>query len=46
MELKPLKIDDLTPETYKAVMERSMEDISSIYEDVPGKHDQYKGQRI
>lgn len=34
MELKPQKIDDLSPETYKTVMERSMEDISSIYEDV------------
>ncbi len=34
MELKPIKINDLSPETHKAVMERSMEDISSIYEDV------------
>ena len=34
MEIKPEKIDDLSPERRKAVMERSMEDISSIYEDV------------
>ena len=34
MNLKPEKIDDLGPEKRKAVMERSMEDISSIYEDV------------
>ena len=34
MELKPEKIDSLSPERYKGVMERSMEDISSIYEDV------------
>ena len=34
MNLKPEKIDDLSPEKRKAVMERSMEDISSIYEDV------------
>jgi histidinol dehydrogenase len=34
MNLKPEKIDDLDPEKRKAVMERSMEDISSIYEDV------------
>ena len=34
MDLKPEKIDDLSPEKRKAVMERSMEDISSIYEDV------------
>jgi len=34
MELKPIKIKDLTSIQVKAVMERSMEDISSIYEDV------------
>ena len=34
MELKPIKINDLTSVQVKAVMERSMEDISSIYEDV------------
>ena len=34
MEMKPIKIDALDPETRKKVMERSMEDISSIYEDV------------
>ncbi len=32
--MQPIKIDDLTPEKKKAIMERSMEDISSIYEDV------------
>ena len=34
MKLIPEKIDSLSPEKYKAVMERSMEDISSIFEDV------------
>ena len=34
MEIKPENIDDLSPERWKNVMERSMEDISSIYEDV------------
>ncbi len=34
MELKPVKIEDLSPEKLKSLMERSMEDISSIYEDV------------
>jgi len=34
MELKPERIDSLSQDTYRAVMERSMEDISSIYEDV------------
>ena len=34
MMIKPEKIDDLSPEKRKRVMERSMEDISSIYEDV------------
>ncbi|MBW1902337.1 MAG: histidinol dehydrogenase, partial [Deltaproteobacteria bacterium] len=34
MELKPVKIDSLSPNTYKAVMERSMQDISSVYEGV------------
>jgi histidinol dehydrogenase len=34
MEMKPQRIDDLSPEKKKNVMQRSMEDISSIYEDV------------
>ena len=34
MEMKPERIDDLSPEKRKNVMQRSMEDISSIYEDV------------
>ena len=34
MNLAPERIDDLSPERRKAVMERSMEDISSIYEDM------------
>jgi histidinol dehydrogenase len=34
MEMKPERIDDLSPEKMKNVMQRSMEDISSIYEDV------------
>lgn len=34
MKIRPEKIDDLSPEKFRAVMERSMEDISSIYEDV------------
>jgi len=34
MNIEPVKIDDLSPEERRAVMERSMEDISSIYEDV------------
>lgn len=34
MNLIPQKIDDLGSEKRKAVMERSMEDISSIYDDV------------
>ena len=34
MNLKPAKISDLTPAQVQAIMERSMEDISSIYEDV------------
>ena len=33
MMLKPIKIEDLTPKKRRAVMERSMEDISSIYDD-------------
>jgi len=33
MILEPMKIEDLSPQKRKAVMERSMEDISSIYED-------------
>jgi histidinol dehydrogenase len=34
MDIKPERIDDLDPEKKKNVMQRSMEDISSIYEDV------------
>ena len=34
MMLKPEKIDDLTPERHRAIMQRSMEDISTIFEDV------------
>ena len=34
MEIKPQRIEDLSPEKKKTVMERSMEDISSIYEDI------------
>lgn len=34
MKLTPMKIDSLTPEQHKAVMERSMEDISGIYDGV------------
>lgn len=33
MTLKPERIEDLAPEKRKALMERSMEDISSIFED-------------
>ena len=34
MKIEPLKIDQLTQEQRKAIMERSMEDISSIHENV------------
>ncbi len=34
MKIKPIKIDDLSPEQRRSIMERSMEDISSIYDDV------------
>ena len=34
MKIKPERIDDLSLEKRKIVMERSMEDISSIYEDI------------
>ncbi len=34
MEIKAQRIEDLSPEKKKTVMERSMEDISSIYEDI------------
>lgn len=34
MEIKPQRIEDLSPEKKKTVMQRSMEDISSIYEDI------------
>ena len=33
INLRPEKIDDLTPERTRSIMERSMEDISSIYEE-------------
>lgn len=33
INLQPVKIDDLSSEKRKSIMERSMEDISSIYED-------------
>ena len=34
MEIKPERIDDLSPEKLRTVVERSMQDISSVYEDV------------
>jgi len=34
MNLKPEKIEDLSPEKLKVIMKRSMEDISSVYEDM------------
>jgi len=34
MEIKPQRIEDLSPEKKKSVMARSMEDIASIYEDI------------
>ncbi len=34
MIIRPERINDLNPERLKSIMERSMEDISSIYEDV------------
>ncbi|MBK5100527.1 MAG: histidinol dehydrogenase [Desulfobacteraceae bacterium] len=34
MKIEPQRIDDLRPDTLRTVMERSMEDISFIYEDV------------
>ena len=34
MKITPEKVDDLNPERRKSVMERSMDDISSIFEDV------------
>jgi hypothetical protein len=33
INLKPEKIDDLNKDRKKSIMERSMEDISSIFED-------------
>ena len=36
MKITPEKINNLNPERRKAVMERSMEDISSVFEDVRG----------
>ncbi len=34
MKINPERIDDLTPEKKRSIMERSMEDISSVFEDV------------
>jgi histidinol dehydrogenase len=34
MKIQPERIDSLSPERRKSIMERSMEDISSIYDDV------------
>ena len=34
MDIRPERIDSLTPQKRKAVMERSMEDISNIFEDI------------
>ena len=36
MKMNPEKIDALTPERRKGIMERSMEDISGVFEDVRG----------
>ena len=36
MKMKTERIDDLTPERRKGIMERSMEDISVVFEDVRG----------
>ena len=36
MKINIEKIDDLTPERRKGIMERSMEDISAVFEDVRG----------
>ena len=44
MKITPEKIDDLSPERRKAVMERSMDDISSIFEDVRGIVDDIKSR--
>jgi len=44
MKISPEKIDDLSPERRKAVMERSMDDISSIFEDVRGIVDDIKSR--
>ena len=42
MKMKTEKIDTLTPERKKGVMERSMEDISVVFEDVRGIVDDIK----
>ena len=34
MKIRPERIDDLSPEKKKVIMERSMDDISSVYSDV------------
>jgi histidinol dehydrogenase len=34
MKIRPQRIEDLSPEKIKTIIERSMEDISAIYEDV------------
>jgi len=44
MKLIPKKIDSLSPEKRKVVMERSMEDISSVYEDVRRIVDEVKNR--
>ena len=44
MKITSEKIDDLSPERRKAVMERSMDDISSIFEDVRGIVDDVKSR--
>ncbi|MBL7202844.1 MAG: histidinol dehydrogenase [Desulfobacteraceae bacterium] len=44
MKITPEKIDDLSPERRKSVMERSMDDISSIFEDVRGIVDDVKNR--
>ena len=44
MKITPEKIDDLSPERRKSVMERSMDDISSIFEDVRGIVDDVKSR--
>jgi histidinol dehydrogenase len=42
MKMKTEKIDTLTPDRRKGIMERSMEDISVVFEDVRGIVDDIK----